>query len=86
MFELLKQKGYKGRNNHLQVISWLKNQGIYIEVSIVWSEGGVKPLGYYGKCWIPPFEKPYITNIVNTFKEAIEGVVISMIDYIPKVK
>lgn len=35
MFELLKQKGYKGRNNHLQAISWLKNNNIHIEVSIV---------------------------------------------------
>ena len=86
MFELLKQKGYKGKKDHLQALAWLKALGIYIEISIVWAEGGEQIYGYYAKCWLKPYKNAYITNTVNTFKDAIEGAVYSLIDYIPEVK
>lgn len=84
MYNLLKTRGYKGRKNIGDVIRWLQNNNIYVDLRTVWDQDGSKIVGYRATLFIDPYTGAYNSPVSVSYDNALEIAIYKLIDYLPK--
>ena len=84
MYNLLKSRGYTGRKNISDVIKWLQNNKIYVDLVTIWSSDGTQILGYRAVIFIDPYTNAYNSPISASYDDALEIALYKLINYLPK--
>lgn len=80
MIRLLKEKGYNKENTFEDILDWLSDKGIYVDILTYYDDGEVK--GYWSRASVSPCERYTITECCTTRKAALELIIAKLIDYI----
>ena len=80
MLKLLQAKGYNGSDSIEEILEWLFNKNIYIDLISTYDENGLN--GYYAQCRVPPYQAIKTTGIYKTKKDALELLIYDLKEYI----